>query len=199
MTSPLDRLARRIRDLEQELEDELGEKRRIFRYRLERRRVVFEADVLARHRAAREKLSGFLARTRLLVLLTAPFIYALVLPLALLDLSVMLYQAVCFPVYGIEKVPRRDYIILDRRHLQYLNGLQKLNCVYCGYANGVIGWVREVASRTEAYWCPIKHARRVAEPHLRYPGFADFGDETDFQEGLAARRAALRGEDGTGG
>ncbi|WP_172329902.1 hypothetical protein [Mangrovicoccus sp. HB161399] len=192
MTSPLDRLARHIRELEEELEEELAEKRRIFRYRLERRRVVFEADMLARHRAAREKLASFLARTRLFVVLTAPFIYALILPLVLLDLFVSLYQAACFPVYGIPKVPRRDYIILDRQSLAYLNGLQKLNCVYCGYANGLIGWVREVASRTEAYWCPIKHARRVAEPHLRYPGFADFGDEEDFHGGLEARRRALR-------
>ncbi len=192
MTKSLEQLASRIRELEEDLEQELAEKRRILRYRLERRRVVFEADVEARHRAARERLASFLARTRLMVVLTAPFIYALILPLALLDLFVSLYQAACFPVYGIPKVPRHSYIVIDRQQLAYLNGLQKLNCVYCGYANGLIAWVREVASRTEAYWCPIKHASRVAEPHLRYPGFADFGDEADFHGGLQARRAALR-------
>jgi hypothetical protein len=31
--------------------------------------------------------------------------------------------------------------------------------------------VREVASRTEIYWCPIKHARRVLGPHPHYQGF----------------------------
>lgn len=192
MTSPIEQLTRRMHELEDALEEELEEKRRQFRYRLERSRVVFDADVRARHRAARERLTSFLARTRLLVVLTAPVIYALILPLVLLDLSVSLYQAVCFPVYGIPKVPRRAYIVLDRQQLAYLNGLQKLNCIYCGYANGLIGWVREVAARTEAYWCPIKHARRVAEPHLHYPSFVDFGDEVAFQDRVEERRKELR-------
>ena len=192
MTTPLVQLAERIRDLEAALEAELEEKQRAFRYRLERGRVVFEAEVIARHRAARERLMSFLARTRPLVVLTAPVIYSLIVPLALLDLCVTLYQAVCFPVYGVPKVRRRDHILIDRQHLAYLNGLQKLNCVYCGYANGLISFVREVAARTEAYWCPIKHARRVAEPHSRYVHFVDFGDERAFQQRVEGHRSALR-------
>lgn len=192
MSNQLERLAQRIRDLEEALENEIEEKRREFRYRLEHGRVVFEADVLARHREARESLSSFLSKTRLMVVLTAPVIYSLILPFLLLDLFVSVYQAVCFPVYGIPKVPRRDFIVIDRQHLGYLNGLQKLNCVYCAYANGLIGWVREVASRTEAYWCPIKHSRRMADPHLLYPGFIEFGDEREFEQRLSEIRAALK-------
>ena len=192
MSTQLKTLAQRIRDLEEALETEIQEKRREFRYRLDRGRVVFEADVLARHRAARQSLTSFLARSRLTVVLTAPVIYALILPLVLLDLFVSVYQAVCFPVYGIPKVPRGAYIVMDRQQLHYLNGLQKLNCIYCGYANGLIGWVREVASRTEAYWCPIKHSRRIANPHLLYPGFIEFGDEKDFERKVSEHRAALR-------
>ncbi len=194
MTNTLDQLTKRIRDLEEALEAELAEKRKTLHYRLERSRVVFEADVAARHRAARMRLTRFLARTRLLVVLTAPFIYILIIPFVIVDFFVTLYQAVCFPVYGIAKVPRRDFIVIDRQQLGYLNGLQKLNCVYCGYVNGLIGWVREVASRTEAYWCPIKHARRVSEPHLRYPEFADFGDESVFEKRLEDLRANLKKE-----
>lgn len=194
MTNTLDQLTKRIRDLEEALEAELAEKRKTLHYRLERSRVVFEADVAARHRAARMRLTRFLARTRLLVVLTAPFIYILIIPFVIVDFFVTLYQAVCFPVYGIAKVPRRDFIVIDRQQLGYLNGLQKLNCVYCGYVNGLIGWVREVASRTEAYWCPIKHARRVSEPHLRYPEFADFGDESLFEKRLEDLRANLKKE-----
>ncbi len=192
MTSPLVQLAERIREMKASLEAELEDKQREFRYRLERGKVVFEAEARARHRAAREKLSSFLARTRPLVVLTAPVIYALILPLAFLDLGVVIYQAICFPVYGIPKVRRRDHVVIDRQHLAYLNGLQKLNCVYCGYANGLIGFVREVAARTEAYWCPIKHAKRMAEPHSQYVGFVDFGDEHAFQSRVEARRQALR-------
>ena len=192
MTPTLDQLAQRMRDLEEALETELEERRKELRYRLDRRRVVFEKDVVARHRAARIRLSSFLAKTRILVVLTAPFIYGLILPLLLLDLFVMLYQATCFPVYGIDKVRRRDFIVVDRQQLAYLNGLQKLNCVYCGYANGLIALVREVGSRTEAYWCPIKHARRVSEPHMRYRHFADFGDESIFEQRLADLREDLK-------
>ena len=190
MTSSLERLAERVRDLHDALEAELDDKRREFRYRIERGRVVFEAEVRARHRAARERLGSFLARTRILVVLTAPAIYALIVPLALLDLFVTIYQAVCFPVYGIPRVARRDFIVIDRQHLAYLNALQKLNCLYCGYANGLIAWVREVAARTEAHWCPIKHASRLAEPHALYPGFVDFGDERAFQARLKEQRRA---------
>jgi hypothetical protein len=194
MTSPLNQLAERIHDLQNALEAEVEEHRRVFRYRLTQGRVVFEAEVAARHRAARERLVSFLARTRLLVVLTSPVIYALIFPFALLDLCVTLYQAICFPVYGIPKVRRRDYIVIDRQHLAYLNGLQKLNCIYCGYGNGLISFVREVAARTEAYWCPIKHAQRVAEPHSHYVRFVDFGDERAFQQRVEEQRKALQAE-----
>ncbi|RYH12193.1 hypothetical protein [Tropicimonas sp. IMCC6043] len=190
MTSPLDQLSERIHELQAALEAELEEKRSVFRYGFDRRKVVFEEEVLARHRAARETLTSFLARTRLLVVVTAPLIYVLIVPLVLLDLFVSLYQAVCFPVYGIAKVRRRDHIVIDRHHLAYLNALQKLNCVYCGYANGLIGFVREVAARTEAHWCPIKHASRTADPHSAYVRFSDFGDEQSFQKRTQAQRSA---------
>jgi len=195
MPSSYEDLTRRISELEDALEAELAEKRRKFRYQLERSRVVFDTEVRARHRAAQERLSSFLSRTRPLVVLTAPFIYILIVPLVLLDLFVSLYQAICFPVYGIAKVPRREHIVIDRQHLAYLNGLQKLNCIYCGYANGLIGWVREIAARTETFWCPIKHSRPVIGSHGHYHRFVDFGDETGFQQDLSALRRSLREDD----
>jgi hypothetical protein len=100
----------------------------------------------------------------------------------LADLWVMAYQAICFPIYGIPKVRRRDYLVFDRHHLAYLNTLEKINCAYCSYCNNAIAFIREVAARTEVYWCPIKHARRVLGPHPHYQGFADFGDAEGFQE-----------------
>jgi hypothetical protein len=114
------------------------------------------------------------------------------LPIVFLDLSVLLYQAICFPVYGIPKVRRRDYLVFDRHHLAYLNALEKLNCAYCSYANNAIAFVREVAARTEVYWCPIKHARRVLGPHPHYQGFADFGDAEAFRAKLTAMEDGVR-------
>jgi hypothetical protein len=113
-----------------------------------------------------------------------------------LDLLVMIYQAVCFPIYGIPKVRRGDYFAFDRAHLAYLNAIEKFNCAYCTYANGVIAYVREVASRTEEYWCPIKHARRVVGTHARYSGFEDFGDAEAYHGQLGRHRASLKKEDG---
>jgi hypothetical protein len=128
----------------------------------------------------RVRLWLFLRRTRPMVILSAPIIYSVALPFALLDLWVTLYQWVCFPIYGIEKVRRRDHIVIDRHNLAYLNAIQKFNCVYCGYGNGVASYVREVAARTEKYWCPIKHARRVKGVHGYYGEFCDFGDGPAF-------------------
>ncbi|WP_212524778.1 hypothetical protein [Actibacterium sp. MT2.3-13A] len=187
MPPAMERLLGRIRELQEAVQEEIEERRAEFRYRVERGRVVFEDDMRRRHRELREGWLSFLKRTRPMVVLTAPVIYSLILPLALLDLFVSLYQAICFPVHGIEKVRRGDYIAIDRHQLGYLNGLQKLNCVYCGYANGLIGYAREIASRTEEYWCPIKHARRIEEPHARYGSFVEFGDGEGFRENLSRR------------
>jgi hypothetical protein len=74
----------------------------------------------------------------------------------------------------------------------HLNAIEKVHCVYCGYANGLIAYVREIAARTEQYWCPIKHARVVAAPHPRYRSFLDYGDAIGYRRKLPAIRASLR-------
>ncbi|WP_135503831.1 hypothetical protein [Roseovarius aestuariivivens] len=191
MTSPVDSLLTRIRQLQDELEEEFRQQRERFRYSFRNGRVVFEAEMKARHRELRVRLWAFLRQARPMVILTAPVIYSLILPFVLLDLFVTIYQRVCFPVYGIERVRRADFIRVDRHHLAYLNGLQKLNCIYCGYCNGLIGYVQEVAGRTEAYWCPIKHAARVGAHHAYYAQFVDYGDAERFAEGLEESRRAI--------
>ena len=177
-------LTEKIRILEAELEAQLAQRRAELRVGLEKGRAFFEGEVLRRHRELRTRLSTYVLNARLLVILTAPFIYAVIVPLVLLDLFVTLYQAVCFPVYGIPKVRRRDYLVFDRHHLAYLNALEKLNCAYCSYANGLIAYVREIAARTEQYWCPIKHARRVIGAHSRYAMFEDYGDAESYRKWL---------------
>ncbi len=139
MSTPIADLTDQIAALESELEVELAKRRAELRVGLEQGRVVFEEEILRRHRELRTKLSQYILRAHPLVVLTAPVIYSLIFPLLLLDLFVTVYQAVCFPVYGIAKVRRGDYLIFDRYHLGYLNALEKLNCAYCAYANGLIG------------------------------------------------------------
>ncbi|EQC48637.1 hypothetical protein M899_1024 [Bacteriovorax sp. BSW11_IV] len=114
----------------------------------------------------------------IMLVLTAPVIYSMIIPAIILDLFIYIYQNICFPVYGIEKVDRSHYIAFDRHKLSYLNSIQKINCTYCSYFNGLIAYVREVASRTEKYWCPIKHSIRKKGLHKRHKEFFEYGDES---------------------
>jgi hypothetical protein len=152
----------------------------------------FDRELRQRHRRLRLGLVAYVRQGSVLNLLTAPLLYSLVVPLALLDLWVTLYQVICFPAFGIAHVPRRRYFALDRHRLAYLNGIEKLNCTYCSYANGLIAYVREVAARTELYWCPIRHARRVPEPHRHYRHYFDYGDALGYRTRLAAARHRLQ-------
>jgi hypothetical protein len=122
----------------------------------------------------------------------------MILPIGLLDIALSIYQAVCFRLYDIPRVKRSDYIVIDRHHLAYLNIIEKLNCIYCGYGNGVISYAREIISRTEQYWCPIKHARKVVDAHSRYKTFLDYGDATAYPIKLIGFRDSLKGQGSTG-
>jgi hypothetical protein len=189
-------LVENIKALEAELDAELAKRRADLRIGLEHGRIIFEQELLRRHRELKIKLARYLLNARPLVVLTSPVIYSLIIPIVMLDLWMTIYQAVCFPIYGIPKVRRGDYLVFDRAHLAYLNAIEKLNCAYCTYANGVIAYVREIASRTEEYWCPIKHARRVVGTHARYSGFEDFGDAEAYRGQLERHRASLKKENG---
>jgi rRNA maturation protein Nop10 len=76
--------------------------------------VHFSLEDLIEHRRLKISSWKHLRNTPWLVILSSPLIYACVLPFLLLDASVALYQSVCFPIYGIPKVPRKDYLVFDR-------------------------------------------------------------------------------------
>ena len=192
MNQRLAAIAEKIRALEDELEAEIAERRAELRFTIHERRVRFESGIRRRHRELRTRLSRYVLGARPLVVLTAPVIYSVALPLLLLDLVASAYQAICFPVYGIPKVDRKRYLAFDRRHLAYLNALEKVHCEYCSYANGLLAYVSEIAGRTEQYWCPIKHAIRVRATHPHYRNFVDYGDAEAYREELAELRRALR-------
>ncbi len=191
------RLAGSIRAAERQLEEALARRRIELNYKMHDGVAHFEQVMVARHLLLKTRLSSYLLGARPAMILTAPAIYALFIPLLLLDLFVLVYQAVCFPVYGIPRVSRSDYLAFDRGHLAYLNALEKLNCLYCSYANGLLAYVREVASRTEEYWCPIKHARRVLGVHSRYGSFVDYGDADADRHELERLRVKARSGDVT--
>src|SRR4029079_17007778 len=107
-----------------------------------------------------------------------------------LDFFITLYQATCFPIYGIAKARRGDFIVFDRHELGYLNFIERFHCEYCAYANGLLAYATEIVGRTEQYFCPIKHARKILGVHDRYEGFMAYGDSADFHARLGEYRKA---------
>lgn len=192
MNEKINDIVDRIKALEKELEAELDVARERFRYQREDRKIRFEQEILNRHRRLKVNLFRYAFFPKLRHVLTAPFIYALLPLLLLLDLFASLYHAVCFPLLGIPKVKRSDYLIFDREYLVYLNLLEMVNCAYCSYGTGLLSYLKEIVGRTEQYWCPIKHARRILDAHSRYTRFAEFGDAQLYREDLEKIRADFK-------
>ncbi len=192
MESRVSELLGEIRRLEDQLEEAVRTHQEEFLYRVEGARVRFEKAASQAHKKLKVGTLRWLGQASLRNLLSAPFVYLMVVPLALLDICASLYQLLCFPLYRIDKVRRGDFILIDRQHLAYLNPIEKLNCMYCGYANGLIAYAREIGARTEQYWCPIKHAKRILDPHRHYARFADFGQAEHYQEHLEKMREELK-------
>lgn len=184
----------RIAALEEELSTELHNGDRRLGHRTLGSRVQFSPATRLAHRQQRMGLGRWLISIEPRNLLAIPFIYGMTLPLLVLDLGISLYQAICFPLFGVAKVRRHDFMAHDRHHLDYLNAIEKLNCTYCSYANGLLAYSREIAARTEQYFCPIKHSRQVAGNHARYARFLEYGDPIEFHARVERLRRELAAE-----
>ncbi len=136
----------------------------------------------------------FLSRIRLGFLITIPSIIVMVIPAFILDISASFYQAVNFRAYEIPMVDRKKFIFLDRHAFKYLNFMEKFFCVYCGYFNGVMQYVSEIAARTEEFWCPIKHSKKAGFEHKRYKNYLEHGDATDYHAKRKKIRLKMRHE-----
>ena len=177
------------------LEDDLraavhDQESRMF-FQIKGKRVEFERSVKAAHRKLKTNFFRWLVTNRPQNLITGPIIYGMVLPLMLLDFFVSFYQFTCFPIYGVRKVRRADYIVFDRQHLGYLNFIEKFHCTYCAYSSGLMGYMAEIVARTEEYFCPIKHAHKILGTHARYNRFLAYGDAADYEARLEKFRVAL--------
>jgi len=184
MNEQIAEILSRIRELEDKLEQEFEQSRARYEIQFRGKIAEFQKEVLAQHRRLRMGLIQFFRTAGFFSILATPVIYSMFIPLVLLDLWVTIYQHICFRAYRIPRVKRSKYIVIDRQHLVYLNFIEKLNCIYCGYGNGVIAYAREIAGRTEQYWCPIKHAVRIRDPHQRYLKFLEYGDAEGYRRKL---------------
>jgi hypothetical protein len=182
MNTKIEALMETIREMEHEIEMELQRRRAGLKADFEAQRVRFEHEVLEQQKRFKTGVLKYMFSSDIKSLLSAPLIYAVFFPMVLFDLFVWVYQWVCFPLYGLARIKRADYFVFDRVHLGYLNIVEKINCAYCSYGNGLIAYAREVVGQTEQYWCPIKHARKVLHAHPYYMGFVDFGDAQAYRD-----------------
>lgn len=128
-------------------------------------------------------------RGTLRVYASIPFIYGMIVPLAFVDLCVTVYQAAAFRCYGIPRIVRRKYVRWVGRGHGMVRWIDRFNCAYCSYANGVAAYLRAVLIETEKYWCPIKYAAR-GDFHVPHPqdDFADPGDEDALRKIVVGKK-----------
>jgi hypothetical protein len=191
MNDRIDQILARMTALEGELRSAVHEQESRMFFQIDGKRVEFERSIRDAHRRLKSNVFRWLVTDRPQNLVTGPLIYSMIFPLLMLDACVSFYQWACFPIYGIAKVRRADYLVFDRRHLEYLNFIEKFHCTYCEYGNGLMSYMAEILARTEQYFCPIKHARKILGTHGRYNRFLAYGDAEAYEARLEAFRLAL--------
>ena len=191
MNERISQILAQMAALEVDLRNAVQEQESKMFFHIKGKRVEFERSVREAHRKLKTGFFHWLVTYRPQNLITGPIIYAMVFPLLMLDLCVSFYQFTCFPIYGITKVRRADYIVFDRHQLAYLNFIEKFHCTYCAYGSGLMGYMSEILARTESYFCPIKHAHKVLGTHSHYNRFLDYGDAADYEAKLEEFRVAL--------
>lgn len=194
MNHRIQQILSEINALEDDLRAALNEQQHTMFFQIKGKRVEFEQSIKQAHLKLKTNFFRWLISNRPQNLITGPIIYAMIIPLLVTDVFITFYQFTCFPIYGIKKVRRSDYIIFDRQHLSYLNFIEKFHCTYCAYGSGMISYISEIVARTEQYFCPIKHARKILGTHSRYERFLDYGDANDYEQRLEQYRQALNKE-----
>ena len=185
----------KIREIVEEIEvmklklaEEVAQHESHISYEIKNGYVTFEKEVLAKQKENMKNLLTWFREVPLLHFLAAPLIYAMVIPAILFDVLLFVYQQIVFRVFKFTFVRRSDYILFDHQYLGYLNPIEKLNCLYCSYFNGLMLYASAIAGRTELYFCPIKHAKKVVSQHKYYDKFLSYGDEEEYQEKLKVVR-----------
>ena len=182
MKSKISQILGKIENLKNDLYKEYEKLAHHYDFFVKNKKVVFADKIKIFHKSKKVNLFKYIFTADVKNILSIPFIYAMIIPWIILDLFLTIYQYTALPLYWIPRVYRKDYFIYDRRFLKYLNLLQKINCLYCAYINGLFAYAREIWGRTEQYWCPIKHAVNNENEHKYFKDFADFWDSEWFKE-----------------
>ncbi|USN58951.1 MAG: hypothetical protein H6767_02450 [Candidatus Peribacteria bacterium] len=182
MNSKISKILEDISKKREELYLEYEKLREKYGFHFANGKIVFNSEAKKKNRSFKESILNYLFSSQVRHLLSLPFIYMMIIPTVILDLFLSVYQHICFRLYHIPLVNRSEYITAERKQLDYLNVIQKFHCLYCSYVNGIFSFAVEVGGRTEKYWCPIKHAKKMRGGHDWEKHFADYGDPEGFKE-----------------
>ncbi|GIT99956.1 hypothetical protein TSL6_04630 [Sulfurovum sp. TSL6] len=188
MNDKIREIIEEIDTMKLKLAEEIDKQESHISYEIKNGYVTFEKEVLVKQRENMKNLLTWFREVPLLHLLTAPLIYAMVIPAIIFDVLLFAYQQIAFRVFKFEFIKRSDYMHFDHHYLGYLNLVEKLNCLYCSYFNGLMLYASAIAGRTELYFCPIKHAKKVVSQHKFYEEFLSYGDEEEYQKKLKELR-----------
>ncbi len=182
MNSKINEILKEIESKKKELVKEYEKLKDRYDFSFKKWKIIFTEKAKEFNKRYRDSILRYIFDSRIKDILSIPFIWSVLLPVLVLDLFVTVYHYVCFKfLYDIPLVSRKDYIVFDRKHLDYLNIFQKIYCIYCSYVNWFLAYAVEVAGRTEKYWCPIKHAQRNGNGHNWEKYFADYWDAEEFK------------------
>ncbi len=188
MNDKIKEMIEEIEALKLKLGEEISQHERDISYDIQNGYVQFEKEIFERQKQNMMHLWDWFREIPLLQLLSAPVVYMMIIPAILLDMMLFVYHSVVSRVFKIEFGKRNDYVVFDRQYLGYLNVIEKLNCLYCAYFNGVMQYASSIAARTELHFCPIKHAKKIAYKHEFYNTFLSYGDGDVYQEKLKKLR-----------
>jgi len=194
MTDKIKVLMEELEEKKRQLRDEIAKEEKRITFEIRNGSVIFEQDILAKQKVHMKALRAWFRETPLIQLLCAPVIYGMVIPAVILDVSLFLYKTVVGKVFKIKFAGRDEYIVFDRQYLGYLNSIEKFNCMYCSYFNGLMHYATAIAGRTELYFCPIRHAKKIAYEHPFHDKFFNYADGEAYQERLKELREEMRGK-----
>lgn len=182
MKSKIELLLSEIKQKKEDLYIEYSKLKEKYWYVIEQWKVKFKEEIKKKNKFYKISIFESIFSARVREVLSAPFIYAMIVPAIILDIFLFIFQQTAIRLYKIPLVKRSDYIIFDRKQLDYLNLIQKVNCLYCSYVNWLFSYAVEIAWRTEKYWCPIKNASKKKWWHDWEEYFADYWDPETFMK-----------------
>lgn len=188
MNDKIRELVEEIESMKVKLADEISQQESHISYEIQNGYVKFEKEVLKKQKENMKNLLTWFAEVPFLHFFAAPVIYWMIIPVVLFDIALFVYQQIVFRILKFKFIKRSDYIHFDHYYLGYLNPIEKLNCLYCSYVNGLMLYASSIAGRTELYFCPIKHAEKVVSEHMFYEKFLSYGDEEKYQKKLKELR-----------